>query len=100
MRKKTDEKSHINKDGLVKSISELSGLSKKDSSNVLNVFLKSITKGLKEGKAINILGFGSFRVIERPEMEGRNPSTGEPIKIKATKLPKFKAGKNLKEAVL
>ena len=100
MRKKTDEKSHLNKDGLVKSISELSGLSKKESSNVLNGFLQSITKGLKEGKSITLMGFGSFSVRERPEREGRNPGTGEPIKIKAAKLPQFKAGKNLKEAVL
>jgi DNA-binding protein HU-beta len=100
MSKNTDQQKPLTKDGLVASISELSGLSKKDSLSALEGFLQSVTNSLKEGKDVTIVGFGSFSVTERPEREGRNPSTGKPIKIKATKLPKFKAGKNFKEAIL
>lgn len=100
MGKNSDQTAHMNKDSLIISISEFSGLSKKDASKALDGFIQSITKGLKDGKSVNIVGFGSFNVIERPEGIGRNPRTGETIKIKAAKLPKFRAGKNLKEAVL
>lgn len=101
MKKKTEtkNKSVMTKDGLISSLSEISGLSKADSTRAFNGMIQVIQNGLKEGKKITLTGFGSFSVTERPAMEGRNPRTGESIKIPAKKVPKFSAGKTLKEAI-
>jgi len=84
---------------LVSSIAELSGLSKADSTRALEAMIQSIQKGLKEGKAVNLVGFGAFSITKREARDGRNPRTGETIKIAASKTPKFRSGKTLKEAI-
>jgi DNA-binding protein HU-beta len=95
----TKNKKIIGKLDLIDSISTLSGLSKSTSGLVLTYLLVSIQKGLKEGKDVRIKGLGVFRVVKREATIGRNPRTGEPIKIKASKYPKFRAGKTLKDAI-
>ena len=87
----------MNKADLILSISEEVGLSKKDTENVVNVLIETIQKQLKKGEKVAIAGFGTFDVSERKAREGRNPQTGETIKIAASKLPKFKPGKSFKE---
>ena len=101
MQKNTETKNHgtMNKDSLISSIAEISGLSKTDSTRALDGMVQSIQKGLKEGKKISLTGFGTFSVADRLAMDGRNPRTGESIKIPARKVPKFSAGKTLKEAI-
>ena len=89
----------INKTDLVLKISEKSGLSKKDCECALNACIDSITEALKSGEKIQLIGFGTFEVRERSARIGRSPKTGETIDIPASKLPTFKAGKNLKDAV-
>ena len=89
----------MNKEGLVASVAELSGLSKKDSTNALDAITQSIQKELKKGNDVRLTGFGTFLVTQRPARNGRNPRTGKPIKIAASKFPKFRAGKTLKEAI-
>lgn len=89
----------MNKDGLISSVSEISGLSKTDSTKALESMLQSIQIGLKNSKEVRIMGFGTFGITERKAREGRNPKTGKTIKIAASKHPKFKAGKILKEAI-
>lgn len=89
----------MNKEGFIASVAELSGLSKKDSTQALNAMIQSIQKGLKDGNDVTITGFGTFCVTKRKAREGRNPRTGETIKIAASKSPKFRAGKNLRESI-
>ena len=95
----------MNKTELVESIVNETGLSKKDAAAALDATLNSIKNALSEGDTVSILGFGSFSgfgtfsVKERPERQGRNPATGEPMTIKASKNPVFKAGKALKDVV-
>jgi DNA-binding protein HU-beta len=89
----------INKNDLVASVAELSGLTKADSARAVDGFIQAITKSLKANEEVRLVGFGTFAVAHRPAGEGRNPRTGEKIKIKASKLPKFRAGKGLKEAI-
>jgi DNA-binding protein HU-beta len=89
----------MNKDALISSVSEISGLSKKDSTKALESMLQSIQIGLKNSREVRITGFGTFGITERKAREGRNPRTGKAIKIAASKHPKFKAGKILKEAI-
>lgn len=89
----------MNKTELVAAIAEQSELSKKDSEKALKAFIDVVTSELKKGEKIQLVGFGTFEVIERAAREGRNPLTGEKMKIKASKAPKFKAGKALKDAV-
>lgn len=84
---------------LVSAIAEMAGTSKKDSEAVLQAFLDVVTKTLSKGEDVTLAGFGSFSVTQRQAREGINPRTLEKIKIAATKTPKFKAGKKLKEAV-
>ena len=74
-------------------------LSKKDSEKALKAFIDVVTEELKKGEKIQLVGFGTFEVTERAAREGRNPLTGEKMQIKASKAPKFKAGKALKDAV-
>lgn len=89
----------MNKTELVAAIAEQAELSKKDSEKALKAFIDVVSSELKKGEKIQLVGFGTFEVIERAAREGRNPLTGEKMKIKASKAPKFKAGKALKDAV-
>ena len=89
----------MNKAELVASIAEKSNLTKKDSEAALNGFIKSVEEALAAGDKVQLVGFGTFEVRERAAKEGRNPRTGETIKIAASKSPKFKAGKALKDLV-
>lgn len=84
---------------LVSAIAEMAGTSKKDAEAVLQAFIDVVTKTLSKGEDVTLAGFGSFSVTQRQAREGVNPRTLEKIKIAATKTPKFKAGKKLKEAV-
>lgn len=89
----------MNKAELVAAIAEKTELSKKDSEKVLKAFIDVVTEELTKGEKIQLVGFGTFEVAERAAREGRNPQTGATMKIPASKAPKFKAGKALKDAV-
>ena len=89
----------MNKTELVAAIAEQAGLTKKDSEKVLKAFVEVVTEELKKGEKVQLVGFGTFEVSERPAREGINPQTKEKIEIAASKSPKFKAGKALKDAV-
>ena len=67
--------------------------------NLLKTYISSITKAMEKGETVSLIGFGSFKVVDRKARKGRNPQTGEEIDIAASKVPKFAAGKALKEAV-
>ncbi len=89
----------MNKTELVDAIAAKTELSKKDAEKALKAFVEVVTDELKKGEKIQLVGFGTFEVSERAAREGRNPLTGKPMKIAASKAPKFKAGKPLKDAV-
>ena len=89
----------MNKNELVASVAAASGLSKADAGRAVDGVIGSITGALKSGGDVRIVGFGTFSVANRKATTGRNPRTGEPIQIKASKMPKFKAGSPLKDAV-
>lgn len=89
----------MNKTELVAAIAAQTELSKKDAEKALKAFIDVVTDELKKGEKIQLVGFGTFEVAERAAREGRNPLTGEAMKIPASKAPKFKAGKALKDAV-
>ena len=89
----------MNKAELVAAMAENAGLSKKDAEAALKAFTDIVAEELKKGEKIQLVGFGTFEVAERPAREGRNPRTGETMKIAASKAPKFKAGKALKDIV-
>ncbi len=89
----------MNKTELVAAIAEKTELSKKDAEKALKAFTDVVTEELAKGEKIQLVGFGTFEVSERAAREGRNPQTGKKIKIKASKAPKFKAGKALKDVV-
>lgn len=89
----------MNKSELVAAIAEKSGLTKDQASKALNAFEVTLTETLKSGGELALVGFGTFKVTDRAERNGRNPKTGETIVIKASKVPSFKAGKGLKDAV-
>ena len=89
----------MNKAELVAAIAEKTELSKKDSEKALKAFVDVVTEELKKGEKIQLVGFGTFEVSERAAREGRNPQTGETMTIAASKAPKFKAGKALKDAI-
>lgn len=89
----------MNKSELVDLVAEKAGMSKKDSEKAVKAVLESITDGLVRGKKVQLVGFGTFEVRNRKAREGRNPATGEKIKIKALKVPAFKPGKALKDKV-
>lgn len=89
----------MNKTELITAVAEKAGLTKKDSEKALNAVLESITAELANGGKIQLVGFGSFEVNDRPARTGRNPKTGEEIQIAASKVPQFKAGKALKDTV-
>jgi nucleoid DNA-binding protein len=89
----------LNKTELVDLVAEKTGMSKKDSEKALKAVLEGITDGLVRGNKVQLVGFGTFEVRQRKAREGRNPATGEKIKIKALKVPAFKPGKALKDKV-
>jgi len=90
---------NINKDALISSISAKTELSKKDIEMMIDAMTDVITKSIKAGDKVTLTGFGTFRVSDRAAREGINPQTKERITIPAMKVPKFTAGKVLKEAV-
>jgi len=89
----------MNKKELIKAVATKTGFSQKDIAEVVDVILGTITDTLVDGNEVNIAGFGKFLVHERAAREGVNPRTGEALHIEASKAPKFKAGKALKDAV-
>ena len=91
--------SNVNKDMLVSALADTTDLSKKDVETVLDAFVEEVTSQLQKGNKITLTGFGTFRVSDRAARQGRNPQTGESINIPAMSVPKFTAGKSLKEAV-
>ena len=88
----------MNKGNLVDEVAKVVG-TKKEAQAAVECVLSTITKALKKGDAVTLVGFGTFKVTKRKARMGRNPQTGEEIKIKASKAPKFTPGKSLKEAV-
>lgn len=89
----------MNKAELVAAIAEKTELSKKDSEKALKAFIDVVTDELTKGEKIQLVGFGTFEVSERAAREGRNPQTGKTMTIAASKAPKFKAGKALKDVI-
>ena len=89
----------MNRMELVAAIAEKTELSKKDAEKALKAFTDVVAEELKKGEKIQLVGFGTFEVSERAAREGRNPQTGEAMQIAASKSPKFKAGKALKDAI-
>lgn len=89
----------MNKVELVNAMAQNAELTKVDAEKALKAFIDVVTEGMKKGEKIQLVGFGTFEVAERAARTGRNPQTGETIEIKASKSPKFKAGKALKDAV-
>ena len=88
-----------NKTDLIDAVAEKTNLSKKDAEQVLDAAIDYVTQTLKKGEKLTISGFGSFDVSARAARTGRNPKTGEAIQIPASKSPRFKAGKVLKETI-
>ena len=89
----------MNKAELVAAMAEKTELSKKDAEKALKAFTDVVATELTKGEKIQLVGFGTFEVVDRPAREGRNPKTGATMKIPASKAPKFKAGKALKDSV-
>ena len=89
----------MNKSELVEAIVKKADISKKDAEAFLNAFTEEVGKALKKGDKVQLVGFGTFEVAKRAARTGRNPQTGDEIKIAASKAPKFKAGKALKDLV-
>ncbi len=89
----------MNKQDLVAAVADASGLSKADAAKAVDATFDSITGALKKGDDVRLVGFGTFAVAHRKASTGRNPRTGETMNIPASKQPKFKAGKGLKDAV-
>ena len=89
----------MNKNDLVAAVADKSGLSKADTTKAVDSVFDCITDELKSGGDVRLVGFGTFNITKRAASMGRNPRTGEAIKIAASNQPKFKAGKGLKDAV-
>jgi len=89
----------VNKNDLISSVVADTGLTKADATKAVDAVFDNIEKSLKRGNEVRLVGFGTFSVQNRKASTGRNPRTGETIKIAASKQPKFKAGKGLKDAV-
>lgn len=89
----------MNKQDLVNVMAEKSGLTKKDSEKAMDALLQAIGEALAKGDKVALVGFGTFEVKDRAARVGRNPQTGEEIRIAATKVPTFKAGKMLKDSI-
>ena len=93
------EEFNMNKTELVAAMAEQTNLSKKDAEAALKAFIDVVSEELKKGEKIQLVGFGTFEVSERAERTGRNPQTGKEMVIPASKAPKFKAGKALKDMI-
>jgi DNA-binding protein HU-beta len=89
----------VNKNELVDAVASAADLKKSEATKAVDAVFDSITDSLKKGDEVRLVGFGTFTVSKRNASEGRNPRTGEKIQIAASKQPKFKAGKGLKDAV-
>jgi len=89
----------MNRVELINAMAEKAELSKKDAEKALKAFTEVVAEELKKGEKIQLVGFGTFEVSERAAREGRNPQTGASMTIAASKAPKFKAGKALKDAI-
>lgn len=89
----------MNKNDLVAAVADDSGLSKKDAASAVDSVINVITDALKSGDEVRLVGFGTFAVAQRAASQGRNPRTGETIEISASKQPKFKAGRALKDSI-
>lgn len=94
-----EEVKGMNKTDLINSVAEASDLSKKDATKAVDAVFDTILNALKNGEKVQLIGFGNFEVRERAARKGRNPQTGEEIEIAASRVPAFKPGKALKEAV-
>jgi DNA-binding protein HU-beta len=94
-----EEVKGMNKTELINAVAEASELSKKDATKAVDSVFDTILDALKSGEKIQLIGFGNFEVRERSARKGRNPQTGEEIEIPASKVPAFKPGKALKDAV-
>ena len=84
---------------LVEAVAKQTKLTKKAAESAVGGLIKAVTASLKKGQPVTLVGFGTFKVLARKARNGRNPQTGKPMKIAATKVPKFTAGKNLKQLV-
>ena len=89
----------MNKNDLIAAVATASGLSRSDTAKAVDGLLQCVSTALKKGDEVRLVGFGTFSVARRQASTGRNPRTGEPMKIKASAQPKFKAGKGLKDSV-
>ena len=89
----------MNKTELIAAMADQAGISKKDAEKALKAFTDVVADELKKGEKVQLVGFGTFEVSERAAREGRNPQSGAPMKIAASKAPKFKAGKALKDMI-
>lgn len=89
----------MNKTELISEVASKTNMTKKDAEKAINAFFDVVGGALESGEKVQLIGFGSFEVRERQARRGRNPQTGEEIEIPATKVPAFKAGKVLKDAV-
>jgi DNA-binding protein HU-beta len=89
----------MNKTELVKAVAEQAELTQKDAAKAVDALIETISETLAQGEKIQLIGFGTFEVRDRSARKGRNPQTGEEIEIAASKVPAFKPGKELKEAV-
>ena len=89
----------MNKIELISAMAEKSGLTKKDSEKALRAFEDAVIEELVKGGKVQLVGFGTFEVVNRQAREGRNPQTKQPMKIAASKAPKFKVGKAFKDSV-
>ncbi len=89
----------MNKGELIDAMAKEAGLTKADAGSALNAFVASVSKSLKKGDAVQLIGFGTFSISKRAARTGRNPQTGKEIKIAAKKVAKFKAGKALADVV-
>ncbi|WP_267872692.1 HU family DNA-binding protein [Massiliimalia massiliensis] len=93
------EVKHMTKTELIAAVAEKAELSKKDAEKAVNATVEAISNSLKDGDKVQLVGFGTFEVRDRAARDGINPATGKTIKIPATKVPAFKAGKALKDLV-
>jgi DNA-binding protein HU-beta len=93
------EEKRMNKSELIAAVAKKADLSKKDAEAAVNATVEAVTKALTKGEKVQLVGFGTFEVRKRAAKQARNPQTGAVIKVPATKVPAFKAGKALKDAV-
>jgi DNA-binding protein HU-beta len=90
----------MNKSELISKMAELAGVPKVQAEKLLDALIQAITEAVEKGSAVRLIGFGTFEVVRRAERAGRNPRTGEPLKIPEKKVVRFRAGKKLNKAVL